>query len=281
MTGNFFKEKPMRNLSAVFLSLFILGTTGRLAGSPSDARSIEEGTQALSPVVQSIVEAKALLKTGVDAGNSESVGKARDLFLNALMKSPEPSAVLEYYIALADFRLIVLALNSSDPAGADRNLVEGERYLESAMRHDPSFGEAFALYGYFLGLEIAVHPDRAMTLGMKSYQYFAQAEEKSPADPRVHLLRGEYTLYVPEAYGGGPDRALPFLEKAEGLFGREVAGDPLKPDWGKDELYVYLGLAYRRKNDPGKAREMLMKALAVNPDFGWAKAELAALDKSK
>lgn len=271
----------MRNLSAVFLTLFIFGTTGRIAGSPFDARSIEEGTQALSPVVQSVVEAKALLKTGVDTGNSESVGKARDLFLNALMKSPETSAVLEYYIALADFRLIMLAMRSSDPAGADSSIVEGQRYLESAMRHDPSFGEAFALYGYLLGLETAVHPDRAMTLGMKSFQYFAQAEEKSPADPRVHLLRGGYTLYVPEAYGGGPDRALPFLEKAEGLFGREIAADPLKPDWGKDELYVYLGLVYKRKNDFGKAREMLAKALTVNPDFGWAKAELAALDKSK
>ncbi len=271
----------MRKLSAVFLSLLILGTAGRLAGSPRDTRSMEEGTQALSPVVQSIVEAKALLKKGVDAGNAETVGKARDLFLNALMKSPETAAVLEYDIALADFRLIVLAMSSSDPAGADRNIVEGERYLESAMRRDPSFGEAFALYGYLLGLETALHPDRAMTLGMKSYQYFAQAEEKSPADPRVHLLHGEYTLYVPEAYGGGPDRALPFLEKAEGLFSREVVADPLKPDWGKDELYVYLGLVYRRKNDLGKAREMLTKALTVNPDFGWAKAELAALDKSK
>ena len=259
----------------------ISGAAGLSTGPTSDAPPTEQGSQAQSPIIQSVVEAKALLKKGVDTGNAETVGKARDLFLNALMKSPENAAVLEYDIALADFRLIVLAMSSSDPAGADRDVVEGERYLESAMRRDPSFGEAFALYGYFLGLETAFHPDRAMTLGMKSYQYFAQAEEKSPADPRVHLLRGGYTLYVPEAYGGGPDRALPFLEKAAGLFDREVAGDPLKPDWGKDELYVYLGLVYKRKNDLGKAREMLTKALTVKPDFGWAKAELAALDKSK
>ncbi len=271
----------MRKLSFVCLFIFIIGAVGLVAGLPIGAQPMGQGPQAASPVVQSVVEAKVLLKAGLDSGNTESIGKARDLFLNALMKSPEPPAVLEYFVALADFRLIVLALGSGDTTGIDPGIVEGQRYLESAMRRDPSFGGAFALYGYFLGLETAAHPDRAMTLGMKSYQYFAQAEEKSPADPRIHLLRGAYTLYVPEAYGGGPDRALPFLEKAEGLFARESVADPLKPDWGKDELYVYLGLVFKQKKDLGKAREMLAKALVVNPGFGWAKSELAGLGKSE
>jgi hypothetical protein len=60
-------------------------------------------------------------------------------------------------------------------------------------------------------------------------EQLSQAEEKEPANPRVHLLKGIYWLYVPDAYGGGPDVAISSLEKAEALFAKEAVADPMKP----------------------------------------------------
>jgi Tfp pilus assembly protein PilF len=41
-----------------------------------------------------------------------------------------------------------------------------------------------------------------------------------------------------------------------------------------------MGLAYKQKKDYGKAKEMMKKALEVNPEFGLAMKELSGLEKS-
>jgi tetratricopeptide (TPR) repeat protein len=176
--------------------------------------------------------------------------------------------------------LITFYLSSSNNPEAEKSLAEAQKYLEKAMAADPSFGEADALYGYLLGLEIALHPEKAMTLGMSSFGYFSKGFEKDPENPRIHLLKGISLFYTPEAYGGGADNAMASLNKAVGLFEKDVVKDPLKPSWGKEEAYTYLGLAYKQKKDYGKAKEMLKKALEVNPEFGLAMKELSGLEKS-
>jgi tetratricopeptide (TPR) repeat protein len=236
-------------------------------------------SQASSPLLQIVQDAKAKLRAGVNRRDPESCRAARDLFIRALLEAKTNQAYFDYYVGLADYRLATFAFVSGDRTEAGRAITEGKQYLELATAADPAFGESFALYGYLLGLEIGLNPDLAMSLGMKSTQYLGQAEEKEPANPRVHLLKGIYWLYVPEAYGGGPDTAIASLVKAEALFAKETAADPMKPDWGKDEAYMYLGLAFKQKNDLVKARAMFEKTLVINPDFGWARSELAALDK--
>jgi Tfp pilus assembly protein PilF len=48
----------------------------------------------------------------------------------------------------------------------------------------------------------------------------------------------------------------------------------MKPSWGKDEAYTFLGMAYNQKGETEKAREYLKKALAINPDNDFTKEEL-------
>lgn len=262
--------------------IFISAPTALLAvlvGGFSSRPFAMERVPSASSSSQIILEAKATLRRGVNGRDSAACRAARDLFLRALLEAKEGHAWLEYHIALADYRLATFAFISKDAAEAGRAVAEAKGYLEKSMTADPSSGEFQALFGYLLGLEIALHPDLAMTLAAPCAQAFAQAEAKEPSSPRVHLLRGAYWLYVPAAFGGGPDAALPSLEKAAALFDQEDVADPLKPDWGEDESFLYLGLAYKAKKDPAKARAMFEKTLALNPDFGWARSELAALDK--
>ncbi|MBM3295930.1 MAG: tetratricopeptide repeat protein [Candidatus Aminicenantes bacterium] len=264
--------------SRILAPVFMIGGFGFWV-SPSDSFPSAHFFQASSPLSKLITDAKAKLREGVNRRDTEACKSARDQFLGAMLETKTNQAGPAYYVALADYRLATFAFISGDTAEAGRMIAEGQQYLERVLASSPDSGESLALYGYLLGLEIALHPDRAMALGAKSARSFGQAEAKEPANPRVHLLKGIYWLYVPEAFGGGPDTALPSLEKAEALFAKENVTDPMKPDWGKDEAFLYLGLVYRAKNDPAKARAMFEKTLAVNPDFGWARSELASLDK--
>lgn len=280
MKNNVLRHFPMifgRILWALFVLLLIFSFA---AASPFGNISTSSQAGGNASLGQNVQEAKAKLQAGVNTWDLELLKTARDMFINCLLKAKTENAYIFYHIALADYRLITFYLSSSDNPEAEKSLIEAKKYLEKAMAADPSFGEADALYGYFLGFEIALHPEKAMSLGMASFDYSAKALEKDPENPRIHLLKGISLFYTPEAYGGGADNAMASLNKAVGLFEKDVVKDPFKPSWGKEEAYTYLGLAYKQKKDFGKAKEMLKRALEVNPEFGLAKKELSGLEKS-
>ena len=257
------------------LSLFLLATVLWLpSAAVSGAQDLKDAA-----VLKSFQEAKTKLQAGVNTWNRDLFKEARDLFLSCLMRTKPENAYLDYYVALADLQLASYAIATNDTAECERAALEGQQYLEKAMALDPGFAEAEAVYGYLIGLQLAVHPEQAMILGMKSMRHMEQAMTAEPNNPRIQFLKGFYQLYVPEAFGGGPDSALPFFEKAIELFDKENITDPLKPSWGKEVALTNAALIYKEKKNEAKAIELLKKALAANPEYGQAKAELAALEK--
>jgi len=228
-------------------------------------------------VVEQIKEAKELLKQGVDTWDPEVMKKARDRFLGLLAKEKQESLYFLYYIALSDFRLINYYMASAEMAKAETYIKESQIYLEKAMNMDADFGELDALYASLLGFEIALHQEKAMSLGYQIFQYFGKAFQKSPHNPRVQYLKGVSDLFTPEQFGGGPDAAIKTLKKCLELFKKEEIKDPVKPSWGEDEAYTFLGMAHNQKGETEKAREAFKKALEINPDYGLAKDELRKL----
>jgi imidazolonepropionase-like amidohydrolase len=230
-------------------------------------------------VVEQIKGAKELLKQGVDTWDPEVMKKARDRFLGLLAKDKQESLYLIYYIALSDFRLINYYMASAEMDKAETYTKESQMYLEKAMNMDANFGELDALYASLLGFEIALHQEKAMSLGYQIYQNFGKAFQKSPNNPRVHYLKGVSDLFTPEQFGGGPDAAISSLTKSIELFEKEDIQDPVKPSWGEDEAYTFLGMAYNQKGETEKAREAFKKALEINPEFGLAKDEQKKIEK--
>jgi len=279
------KKRMNRTKTGYFLLMLILVCLTWLSGAEPILFKNEAAADAQSlknpGVIKNLEEAKAKLQAGVNSWNLELLRAGRDLFINCFVKEKPENAYLLYYVALADYRLATFYLSSNNKEEAEKYTVEAQKYLEKSMAADPSFGESYAFYAYLLGYEIALHPERAMNLGMASFEYFSKALEREPNNPRINLLKGTSLFYTPEAYGGGADNALEYLKKAVGLFEKEVVTDPLRPSWGKEEAYTFLGMAYGQKKEYEKAREMFRKALEINPDFGLAKTELAALDKKE
>jgi len=268
-----------RNAGGIKNRIVAAAALGVLAALAFAARGPSGHAAGQDTLVQGLQAAQKTLQAGLDAWAPDKFLAARDQFLGLLVMQKEPGPLYSYYVGLADFRLASYYLASGKTAEAGRFASEGEQYLERAAQADPKFAEALALYGYLLGVEVALHPDQGMTLGMKSFEYLNRGLALEPDNPRIQYLNGSYLMYVPETYGGGADRALESLAKAVALFEKEAVKDPLRPSWGRDEALTYLGMAHIKKNDVNRARECFRKALAVNPAFGLAKSELAKIDK--
>ena len=228
---------------------------------------------------QKVNKAKAELQEGVNSWSVEKIKAAKDMFLNLLLTEKSENAYLHYYIALCNYRLVTYEISENLTDEARMNTADAQKHLEKAMELKSTWGEPFALYASMLGMEIALDWNKAMTLGMEINEYFGRAFELDPENPRINLLKGSSDLYTPAEYGGGPDVAIGSLTQAVDLFEKENVQDPLEPSWGKEEALTFLGMAYMQKGDKNKARELFLKALEVNPEFGFAKDNLEQLKK--
>jgi tetratricopeptide (TPR) repeat protein len=270
------------SLGICFLLVFFFVLSSH--GSENITKISKKAEAASSPEIdsslaQKIKEAKELMKKGLDTWDPEPIKKARDGLLGLLAKEKQESLYLLYYIALCDYRLANYYFSSTEMARAEAFIKESQKYLEKALDMAPTFGELDALYASMLGFEIALHNEKAMSLGFQIMQYFGKALEKSPDNPRVHLLKGMSDLFTPKEYGGGPDVAIKTLSESVELFEKEDIKDSMKPSWGKDEAYTFLGMAYNQKGERDSAEGFFRKALETNPEFGLAIEELRKIEK--
>jgi imidazolonepropionase-like amidohydrolase len=226
-----------------------------------------------------IIEAKQILKTGVNVWDPELMKKARDILLGLMARGHSKAIYPLYYIAMCDYRLATYYLTLGQLDNAAPFIKESQNYLKKAMEMNPELGELDAFYAYMLGFQIALDPEKGMSLGFETYKYFGKAFEKSPENPRIHFLKGTSELFTPAEYGGGADTAIKTLAKSIDLFEKENIEDAVLPSWGRDEAYTFLGMAYNQKGDPDKAAEFFRKALEVNPEFKMARDELNKLKK--
>jgi len=278
------KSYPSKSVSLgiCVLTVFFFAISSKGSGITTKISKKAEASSSQeidSSVAQKIKGIKELLKKGLDTWDPEPIKKARDELLGFMVKEKQESLYLLYYIALCDYRLINYYFASSEMAKAETFINESQKYLEKAMEMAPKFGELDALYASTLSFEIALHNEKAMSLGFQIFQYFGEALEKNPNNPRIHLLKGLSDLFTPEEYGGGPDTAIQTLNKSVELFEKEDIKDFMKPSWGKDEAYTFLGMAYNQIGERDSAEGFYRKALETNPEFGLAIAELRKIEK--
>ncbi|MBN1938172.1 MAG: tetratricopeptide repeat protein [Candidatus Aminicenantes bacterium] len=226
-----------------------------------------------------VSEAWAAVRKGFHSWNPEVMKAARDRLLAVLLTEKTPNAGHFHGLSVADFRLASYYLASDNGPEAERYTAEAREYGRKARELDPGLGESYALDGYLIGVEIALFPERAMSLISESMQSFQAAFAKSPANPRVLLLRALSVYYTPEPYGGGPGNAMSILEEAVGLFEKEMGGNPSPSAWGYEEACAYLGLCHKSRGDMEKAEALLKKALELAPGYAFAAHELQSLSR--
>jgi tetratricopeptide (TPR) repeat protein len=218
-------------------------------------------------VDKQILAVKAEQRDAVDKGDLEKL-KEISSKLERLSTFGDKEWLVNYYLALNSYRISTIAYD--DKEISEKYIESAKETIQKSIKDKDDFAESHALFSSILGIEIGFKPQLGMINGIQSGKEIEQAKKLAPENPRVYLIDGTVKLYTPAMFGGGVDKAISLFEKAAELFEKEKDRG-IYPDWGKDEVYVWLGNAYKEKKEDSTATIFYKKALEVNPNCGWAK----------
>ncbi len=138
--------------------------------------------------------------------------------------------------------------------------------VQKLLQADPENAEYHAWHGNILGAMSNKATDmmKMAEYGMAAFAAFERAIQLDPENITGRLGRGIANLMAPPPFGS-LGNALIDLTKVVELDERNAEGR------------FYLGLLYKKREDPAKARSEFQKALALDPGHAAAKRELAAL----
>ncbi len=212
-----------------------------------------------------------------EALNKADVEKFKEISpkLERLSTFGDKEWLVNYYLALNNYRISTILYE--DKEMSEKYIESAKEAIQKSIEGKDDFADSHALFSSILGIELGFKPQLGMINGMKIGKEIEKAKKLEPENPRVYLIDGNGKLYTPAMFGGGVDKAIGLLEKAAELFKKEE-NRGIYPDWGKDEVYVFLGNAYKEKKEDSTAIKFYKKALEVNPDYGWAKYLLEELD---
>lgn len=140
---------------------------------------------------------------------------------------------LPYYYA--SYAYIQISFMEQDMAKRDIILDKAQQLLDSAMKLAPDESEVYVLQALLNPSRILVDPmGRGMLYMGKTYEMLNKAKSLNPENPRIYFLEAINTLNMPEAMGGGADKAKPLFELAQTKFNNFTPADSLAPAWGGD-----------------------------------------------
>jgi tetratricopeptide (TPR) repeat protein len=135
-----------------------------------------------------------------------------------------------YYTAYSKVKLAYLSKGED----IDRYCDEAANYLKIAEKINPQNSEIYALYAYLYSVKVNVDPRiRGEVMGRKSADYINLSIKADPTNPRPYLIRAVGIYYTPKVFGGGEEKALPYLQKALEKFNTFVPRYEAMPSWGK------------------------------------------------
>ncbi len=182
--------------------------------------------QTLGTTVKAFFEAK---------DQTEKTSQSNRLGLIAKKYNTEWSAA--YYAALSK---IMMNYDEKDAAKKDAYLDEAEDFLTTATtqadKNDKmQQSEIYAITAMLANARLGVDPKKRWQKYGKIFESnLEKAKENNADNPRIYFLKATSTFFTPKMFGGGPKKALPYFEKADGLFAKESKEDITKPFWGKE-----------------------------------------------
>lgn len=153
----------------------------------------------------------------------------------ARIANAEPSEWLPKYYA-ANCRLLAgYELSNSNMTEAQELAKTALTEIQAAQKLAPMETELMVLEAFTYQLQLIENP---MTNGQKYtpmiYATLAKAEAINVENPRIYMVKGEFTLNMPEFYGGGVAKATPDIQKAIEKFETFKPASPFHPNWGKE-----------------------------------------------
>jgi len=176
-----------------------------------------------------------------------------------------------YEQSLAYYRLAITLNLQSHTAEASQNLDLAIEQLEGITKQDEGNDEAWALLAQVYGLKIAYQPMKAAYYGPKSGKALAAALAINHENPRAYLVKGISSYNTPAMFGGSKSAALTAFDQSIALYNQDSSDTA----WGQAEVHVWRGLTNLALNQKEQALADWHSALAIEPNYGWAKVLLS------
>ncbi len=183
----------------------------------------------------------------------------------------------QFQVALAQFGLLSSTMRKRDEDLFDAYYDETENLLKSITDQDKKWGEPMALLSAVYGLKMGYSPMQGIFLGSKSNSLVEKAKKLSPTSPLVWKVAANAMFFTPEMWGGDLAEAIECYEACIKHY--EAKPENLKFNWMYLDALAFMGQAYVKNGENGKAIAAYEKALRQEPEFNWVKFVL--LPKAK
>ncbi len=129
---------------------------------------------------------------------------------------------------------IMLGMRQEENGKKDEYYDMAEKQINKADSISPNNSEIYVMRAFVLSMKISVDPaSRGRKYGMESSALTAKAIELDKENPRAYLMKGQGVMHTPSAFGGGADKALPFLEDAVAKYKTFKPKSSIMPHWGE------------------------------------------------
>ena len=244
---------PLIRQSGILLLLTLAASPARGQGAPDPLQ--------LADSLRKEIDAAWL------SGNRPRIDAARRFLDRATTLFPKDGLLL-HYKAYAMYRSLEIRPGELSAETRNTMLDEGIRTFDESGKFTP-LAESHALRWSLLGQTIT-DAGSAMAVMSTMQGELAQALRLGKDNPRVWLVQGQSAFFTPAQFGGGAAAALEHLTKAESLFNSDHPAKGM-PDWGRAEVYAWLGIVHQKLGHADESRKAYQAALRIEPGFTWVK----------
>jgi hypothetical protein len=112
-----------------------------------------------------------------------------------------------------------------------QQLDKAQNHIDKLLKTYDEESEIYALQALVYQLRIT-DMSKGYKFSKMSNEALGLGEKLNPKNPRIYYLRGSNTFHTPKMFGGGAEKAKPYLEKAAEMFADEKPKNKLLPVWG-------------------------------------------------
>lgn len=227
-------------------------------------------------ILMLMIAGLSLAQTSKETQYAAYLTASKTMWERSIDQAKRESSEKSFQTAMAMYGLLNNTMATEDEDTFDEYKDGMIDLLEELIEENPEWGEPRAVLSSTYGLVMAYSPMKGMFLGMKSSSLMEAAMRLQPESPLVQKLFAGSKLYTPEMFGGDPKMAVTAFQKALEIYEKVDTTE----NWLYLDSMMGLALAYRKTEQTEKAEAILEKAVAIEPQYHWAKSVLEKIKKS-
>lgn len=172
----------------------------------------------------------------------------------------------EYYYGLAAYQI-----SKKNYKSAKITINKADVILDQMLKADKKNATVLAYKGSFTAYKISLDKIKVIVLGKESMKYLDEAYMFDPNNIQALTDKGHAFFNAPKLFGGDKNEAIKFFLKSIDLLEKN---NLTSQNWIYLNNIIQTAKAYTEIGQLEKARQLYLKVLQKEPNFGWVKNEL-------